>query len=164
MSLTVLQQAKKYRPVIGFQDICREFVENKKAKANEIKRSLKDLEPCMRKLLDADSIELITEAIEPIFKEIKKLKGNAMKSYTIERAMDLIEAVCRDFDSQVKKVVNVHPVMKVKFDKFKQTHNKISNLKTVWKESIKECCSLLMEMTRNFGTGHKAAGAKAALL
>jgi hypothetical protein len=54
--------------------------------------------------------------------------------------------------------------MKVKFEKFKQTHNKISSLKAVWKEAIKECCSDLIKLNNNFGASHKIAGAKATQL
>jgi len=51
--------------------------------------------------------------------------------------------------------------MKVKFDKFKQTHNKISELKTVFKESIKECCTVIISQSIHQNTGQKAANTKA---
>jgi dynein heavy chain 1, cytosolic len=87
-------------------------------------------------LYDALTLEQISNAIKAVFAVLKKMRYQ--NSYPLDRALSLSEAIARDFDAQLKKVITSAQIMLIDYNEHKAMTNDIFKLQETWKECIEE--------------------------
>jgi hypothetical protein len=92
----------------------------------------------LKLLQDAQDIPAVDGAVTEVFGALKSIKRVISNDYTIDRVIEFTKAVCRDFDTQVKKVINQQNAMRIRFEELVKLHHHVTALKSRWKEVIKD--------------------------
>jgi dynein heavy chain 1 len=88
----------------------------------------------------------IAEGILLIFAHLnKKLR---ISPYPIKRALLLVEAISRDVNDQLLKVLSGLRLMNVSFEEFTALYEQWCNVFQVWDDQVKEFTSVARDMTR----------------
>jgi hypothetical protein len=97
-------------------------------------------------LLSATDLEKIQESIVLIFAHInRKLK---LSPYPIRRALPLVEAISRDFNDQLLRVLSSHRLPYTPYETFDRLLNQTMNIFRTWDDLIKEFTNVAREVTR----------------
>jgi hypothetical protein len=100
----------------------------------------------LSELLSATDLEKIQESVVLIFAHInRKLK---LSPYPIRRALPLVEAISRDFNDQLLRVLTSHRLPYTPYETFDRLLNQTVNIFRSWDESIKEFTNVAREVTR----------------
>lgn len=100
----------------------------------------------LNELLSATDLEKIQEALILIFGHInRKLK---LSPYPIRRALPLVEAISRDFNDQLLRVLTSHRLLYTPYETFERLLGQTMNIFRTWDDNIKEFTNVAREVTR----------------
>lgn len=100
----------------------------------------------LNELLSAPDLDKINEALILIFGHLnRKLK---LSPYPIRRALPLVEAISRDFNEQLLRVLTSARLAYAPYDAFERTLGAALNIFRTWDEHIKEFTNVAREVTR----------------
>lgn len=100
----------------------------------------------LNELLSATDLDKIQEAIILIFGHInRKLK---LSPYPIRRALPLVEAISKDFNDQLLRVLTSHRLLYTPYDTFERVISQTMNIFRTWDDHMKEFTNVAREVTR----------------
>lgn len=100
-------------------------------------------------LLSATDLEKIGLSLEEIFNHlIRKLK---LSPYPIRRALPLVEAISRDFNDQLLRLLVSHRLAYQPYDAFDRLLAQTTDIFKIWDDQIKEFTNVAREVTRRRG-------------
>lgn len=100
----------------------------------------------LNELLAATDLDKIQEAVVFIFGHLnKKLK---LSPYPVRRALPLVEAISRDLNDQLLRVLSSLRLMYLDYEPFERAMKSANNVFQAWDESIKEFTNVARDVTR----------------
>ena len=100
----------------------------------------------LNELLSATDLDKINEALILIFGHInRKLK---LSPYPIRRALPLVEAISRDFNDQLLRVLTSHRLLYTPYETFERLLAQTMDIFRTWDDNIKEFTNVAREVTR----------------
>ena len=103
----------------------------------------------LNELLSATDLEKIQESLVLIFGHInRKLK---LSPYPIRRALPLVEAISRDFNDQLLRVLTSHRLSYTPYETFDRLLGQTMNIFRTWDDLIKEFTNVAREVMRKRG-------------
>lgn len=100
----------------------------------------------LNELLSAPDLDKIQEALVLIFGHInRKLK---LSPYPIRRALPLVEAISRDFNDQLLRILTSHRLLYTPYETFERLLSQTMGIFRTWDDNIKEFTNVAREVTR----------------
>jgi hypothetical protein len=100
----------------------------------------------LNELLSATDLDKIQESLVLIFGHLnRKLK---LSPYPIRRALPLVEAISRDFNDQLMRVLTSHRLPYTQYDTFERLLGAAMAIFRTWDDLIKEFTNVAREVTR----------------
>ncbi|CAG8442752.1 1825_t:CDS:10 [Diversispora eburnea] len=100
----------------------------------------------LNELLSAPDVAKVKESLLIIFGHfIKKLR---LSPYPIKKALLLVEAISRDLNDQLLKVLSVRRLMYMEYDEFEKIMSGAEEVFRTWDEMIKEFTNVARDVTR----------------
>ena len=100
----------------------------------------------LNELLSATDLDKIQEAVVLIFGHInRKLK---LSPYPIRRALPLVEAISRDFNDQLLRVLTSHRLLYTPYETFERLLSQTMAIFRTWDDHMKEFTNVAREVTR----------------
>lgn len=100
----------------------------------------------LNELLSAPDLDKIQESLILIFGHInRKLK---LSPYPIRRALPLVEAISRDFNDQLLRILTSHRLLYTPYETFERLLNLTITIFRTWDDLIKEFTNVAREVTR----------------
>jgi hypothetical protein len=100
----------------------------------------------LNELLSATDLDKIQESLTLIFGHInRKLR---VAPYPIRRALPLVEAISRDFNEQLTRVLTSHRLLYTPYDTFERLLSQVMNIFRTWDDSMKAFTDVARELTR----------------
>ncbi|PFH46895.1 hypothetical protein AMATHDRAFT_7278 [Amanita thiersii Skay4041] len=142
MVMDCLRNAKRFRATVSFiADTGLQSAAERVHKYNQIMRDFP-----LDELLSAPDLEKIQESVVLIFGHlIRKLK---LSPYPISRALLLVEAISRDFNNQLLRILISHRLLYKPYDTFDRLLAQTMNVFGIWEENLKEFKSVARELMR----------------
>ncbi|KAI9501195.1 dynein heavy chain [Coemansia spiralis] len=142
LTMDVLKAAKRFHATVSFRtDTGLKEAAERVTRFNVL---MKDFP--INELLSATDIGRISFAIEQIFAHInKKLK---LTAYPVRRALPLVEALSRDFNDQLVKVLSHVRLMNMDYVDFDRLFRETQTAFDTWENQVKEFANLARDITR----------------
>lgn len=100
----------------------------------------------LNELLSAPDLDKIQESVVLIFGHLnRKLK---LSPYPVRRALPLVEAISRDFNEQLLRVLTSHRLAYQPYDTFDRTLAQAMTIFQTWDDEIKDFTTVAREVTR----------------
>ena len=100
----------------------------------------------LNELLSATDLDKIQEAVGLIFGHLnRKLK---LSPYPVRRALPLVEAISKDFNDQLLRVLTTHRLLYTPYETFDRLLNLTMNIFRTWDDHMKEFTNVAREVTR----------------
>ncbi|CAF1453141.1 unnamed protein product, partial [Rotaria magnacalcarata] len=96
-------------------------------------------------LLSANDLPKIKNAIAIIFNHLKRVRNTR---YPVNRILRFIEAISRDLNAQMIKILSAKHLVEIPFDKFDEILNECMEISSLWDEEYEKCQTLLRDMTK----------------
>ncbi|KAJ3351758.1 hypothetical protein GGF32_004086 [Allomyces javanicus] len=140
--LDVLKHAKRFHATVSFRaDTGLQEGMDKVHKYNILMKEFP-----IDELLSATDLPRVKEALQLIFTHInKKIK---LSSYPVKQVLLLVEAISRDLNEQILKVLKARRLMLVSYDDFEKATSGCAAVFETWDACIKEFSSLAREVSR----------------
>lgn len=100
-------------------------------------------------LLASRSIDQLTSAIRVIFNHLRRLKN--VTQYPFARAYNFVEAISRDLNSQLLKILSTHRLLIISFEEFEHVFNNCRDLSRVWEEEARRFKELVRDQIKKRG-------------
>lgn len=140
--LECLRNAKRFHATVSF--IADTGLKEATDVVHKYNQLMKDFP--LNDLLSATDLDKIQESVIAIFGHInKKLR---LSPYPIRRALALVEAISKDFNDQLLRVLTSHRLIYTPYDTFERLLNQTQEIFRVWDEQIKEFTNVAREMTK----------------
>ncbi|KAJ2451292.1 dynein heavy chain [Coemansia sp. RSA 2336] len=145
LTMDVLKAAKRFHATVSF----RTDTGLKEAAERVLRFNVLMKDFPINDLLSATEIGRISQAVEHIFAHInKKLK---LTAYPVRRALPLVEAISRDFNDQLVKVLGHVRLMHMDYSDFDWLFRDTQGAFDVWEMQVKEFANLARDITRKRG-------------
>ena len=142
LTLEILKHAKRFHATVSF--IADTGLKEATDVVHKYNQLMKDFP--LNELLSATDFEKVQESLYLIFGHInKKLK---LSPYPIRRALPLVEAISKDFNDQMLKILQSHRLMYMEYESFERSMNLSDTCFRVWDEVLKEFTNVAREVTR----------------
>ncbi|CAL1696879.1 unnamed protein product [Somion occarium] len=142
MVMDCLRNAKRFHATVSF--IADTGLKDATDKAHKYNQLMKDFP--LNELLSATDLDKIQEALILIFGHInRKLK---LSPYPIRRALPLVEAISRDLNDQLIRVLTTHRLLYTPYETFERLMGQTMGIFRTWDEHIKEFTNVAREVTR----------------
>ncbi|KAI8974487.1 dynein heavy chain [Pilobolus umbonatus] len=142
LTLEILKHAKRFHTTISF--IADTGLKEGMELVHKYNQLMKDFP--LNELLSATDLEKIRESLHMIFGHLnKKLK---LSPYPIRRALPLVEAISRDLNDQLLKVLGSRRMMYMEYEDFERTTAGAESVFNTWDELIKEFTNVARDVTR----------------
>ncbi|KAG9008851.1 hypothetical protein FRB94_012820 [Tulasnella sp. JGI-2019a] len=140
--LECLRNAKRFHATVSFiADTGLKEATDLVHKHNQL---MKDFP--LNDLLSATDLDKVQESVTAIFGHVnKKLR---LSPYPIRRALPLVEAISKDFNDQLLRVLTSHRLTYAPYDTFERLLNQTLEIFNVWDEQIKDFTNVAREVTR----------------
>lgn len=100
----------------------------------------------LNELLSATDLDRIQESVGLIFGHLnRKLK---LTQYPVRRALPLVEAISRDFNEQLLRVLTSHRLLYTPYETFERLITQSMNIFRTWDDQIKEFTNVARELQR----------------
>ena len=141
-TLDILKNAKRFHATVSFlADTGLKEAAEKVSKYNQLMRDFP-----LNELLSATDIRKIQDSLLLVFGHLnKKLK---LSPYPIKRALPLVEAISKDLNDQLLKVLGSRRLMFMEYDVFDRATAGCEDVFRTWDEQIKEFTNVAREVTR----------------
>ncbi|PKK67375.1 hypothetical protein RhiirC2_783584 [Rhizophagus irregularis] len=113
LTLGILRHAKHYHTTVSF--IADTGLKESKEKVNKYNQLMKDFP--LDELLSAPDVNKIKESLDIIFTHLKKLR---LSTYPIKKALVLVEAISRDLNDQLPRVLGNRELMYMEYEDFEK--------------------------------------------
>ncbi|KNC98573.1 uncharacterized protein SPPG_06258 [Spizellomyces punctatus DAOM BR117] len=142
LTLDILKHAKRFHATVSFYaDTGMKDAVEKVQKYNIL---MKDFP--LNELLSATDIRKIQESLILIFNHLtKKLK---LSPYPIRRALPLVEAISRDLNEQLLRVLGTRRMMYMAYDDFEKASGGCEDVFRTWDDQVKEFTNVARDVTR----------------
>ncbi|KAF9235737.1 dynein heavy chain, N-terminal region 1-domain-containing protein [Melanogaster broomeanus] len=142
MVMECLRNAKRFHATVSF--ITDTGLNSSTDLVHKYNQLMKDFP--LNELLSATDLDKIQESLVLIFGHInRKLK---LSPYPIRRALPLVEAISRDFNDQLLRVLTSHRLSYTPYDTFDRLLSQTMNIFRTWDDHIKEFTNVAREVTR----------------
>jgi len=142
MVLDCLRNAKRFHATVSFitDTGLKEATDN----VHKYNILMKDFP--LNELLSATDLDKIQESLALIFGHInRKIK---LSPYPIRRALPLVEAISKDFNDQLLRVLTSHRLSYTPYETFDRLLSQTQNIFRTWDDHIKEFTNVAREVTR----------------
>ncbi|TPX36351.1 hypothetical protein SmJEL517_g01576 [Synchytrium microbalum] len=142
LTLDYLKAAKRFHLTVSFlSDTGLKEAIDQVQKYNQL---MKDFP--LSELLAASDLRRIQESLLLIFGHLnKKLR---ISPYPIRRALPLVEAISRDLNDAIYKVLSLHRLMYMDYEDFERETRGCDDIFKAWDEQFKEFTNVAREVTR----------------
>ncbi|OZJ04271.1 hypothetical protein BZG36_02479 [Bifiguratus adelaidae] len=142
LTMDILRHAKRFHATVSFiADTGLKEANEKVHKYNQLMRDFP-----LNELLSATDLEKLRESILLIFSHLnKKLR---LSPYPIRRALPLVEAISRDLNEQMLKVMGNRRLMYMEYNDFESAAAGAEEVFRTWDEQLKEFTNVAREVTR----------------
>ncbi|GBC42059.2 dynein heavy chain [Rhizophagus irregularis DAOM 181602=DAOM 197198] len=141
LTLGILRHAKRYHTTVSF--IADTGLKESKEKVNKYNQLMKDFP--LDELLSAPDVNKIKESLDIIFTHLKKLR---LSTYPIKKALVLVEAISRDLNDQLLRVLGNRGLMYMEYEDFEKIMSGAEDVFKTWDENIKEFKDIARDVTR----------------
>ncbi|KAF8208519.1 dynein heavy chain, N-terminal region 1-domain-containing protein [Mycena galopus ATCC 62051] len=142
MVMDCLRNAKRFRATVSF--IADTGLKDATDLVHKYNQLMKDFP--LNELLSATDLTKIQESITLIFGHInRKLK---LSPYPIRRALPLVEAISRDFNDQLLRILTSHRLPYTPYETFDRLLGQVTAIFRTWDDLIKEFTNVAREVTR----------------
>ncbi|CAO0793713.1 unnamed protein product [Mucor circinelloides] len=142
LTLDILKHAKRFHATVSF--IADTGLKEGMELVHKYNQLMKDFP--LNELLSATDLDKIRESLHMIFGHLnKKLK---LSPYPIRRALPLVEAISRDLNDQLLKVLGSRRMMYMEYDDFERTTAGAESVFHTWDDLIKEFTNVARDVTR----------------
>ncbi|KAI7869607.1 dynein heavy chain [Mucor mucedo] len=142
LTLDILKHAKRFHATVSF--IADTGLKEGMELVHKYNQLMKDFP--LNELLSATDLDKIRDSLHMIFGHLnKKLK---LSPYPIRRALPLVEAISRDLNDQLLKVLGSRRMMYMEYDDFERTTAGAEAVFHTWDELIKEFTNVARDVTR----------------
>ncbi|KAI7858782.1 dynein heavy chain [Circinella umbellata] len=142
LTLDILKHAKRFHATVSF--IADTGLKEGMELVHKYNQLMKDFP--LNELLSATDVDKIRESLGLIFGHLnKKLK---LSPYPIRRALPLVEAISRDLNDQLLKVLGSRRLMYMEYDDFERTTSGAEAVFQTWDDLIKEFTNVARDVTR----------------
>ena len=91
----------------------------------------------------------VGNAVGLIFSHLnKKLR---ISQYPIKRALEFVEAISKDLNDQLVKILDQKKLMYLSFEEFMEVYQGVCDITEIWDENVKEFITIARELTRKRG-------------
>ncbi|GEM09361.1 cytoplasmic dynein heavy chain 1 [Rhodotorula toruloides] len=145
LSLDILKHAKRFHATVSF--IADTGLNDAFKIVHDYNVLMKDFP--LNELLAATDLNKIKDSINQIFLHVnKKLK---LSPYPVRRILPLVEAISRDLENQLHKVLSSQRLTYLDYPLFEQAMRAAEGVFQAWDESFKEFTNVAREVTRKRG-------------
>ncbi|KIL61809.1 hypothetical protein M378DRAFT_82045 [Amanita muscaria Koide BX008] len=144
MVMDCLRNAKRFRATVSF--IADTGLQNaaEQGKFFLYNQLMRDFP--LNELLSAPDLDKIQEAVILIFGHLnRKLR---LSPYPVHRALPLVEAISRDFNDQLLRVLTSHRLPYTPYETFDRLLAQTMNVFRIWEEHLKEFTNIAREVMR----------------
>ncbi|KAF9586482.1 hypothetical protein BGW38_004001 [Lunasporangiospora selenospora] len=142
LTLDILKHAKRFHATLSF--IADTGLKEGTEKVHKYNQLMKDFP--LNELLSATDVTKVRSSLLLIFGHInKKLK---LSPYPIRRALPLVEAISRDLNDQLLRVLGSKRLMYMDYDEFEKTTAGAMEVFETWDDVIKEFTGVAREVTK----------------
>ncbi|KAL1716082.1 dynein heavy chain [Schizophyllum commune] len=142
MVMDCLRNAKRFHATVSF--IADTGLKDATDLVHKYNQLMKDFP--LNELLSATDLDKIQESLNLIFNHInRKLK---LSPYPIRRALPLVEAISRDFNDQLLRILTSHRLAYTPYETFDRLLGQTMDIFRTWDEHIKEFTNVAREVTR----------------
>lgn len=142
LTLEILKNAKRFHATVSF--IADTGLKEGNEKVYKYNQLMKDFP--LNELLSATELDRIQDSLIQIFGHLnKKLK---ISPYPIRRALPLVEAISRDLNDQLLKVLGTQKLMFLEYPKFERILGAAEDVFRTWEDLVKEFTNVAREVTR----------------
>ncbi|KAL0081796.1 dynein heavy chain [Phycomyces blakesleeanus] len=142
LTLDILKHAKRFHATVSF--IADTGLKEGMELVHKYNQLMKDFP--LNELLSATDVDKIRESLGLIFGHLnKKLK---LSPYPIRRALPLVEAISRDLNDQLLKVLGSRRLMYMEYEDFERTTSGAEAVFHTWDDLIKEFTNVARDVTR----------------
>ncbi|PFH49390.1 hypothetical protein AMATHDRAFT_63215 [Amanita thiersii Skay4041] len=142
MVMDCLRNAKRFRATVSF--IADTGLQNAAEQVHKYNQLMRDFP--LNELLSAPDLEKIQESVVLIFGHLnRKLK---LSPYPVHRALPLVEAISRDFNDQLLRILTSHRLPYTPYDTFDRLLAQTMNVFRTWDENLKEFTNVARELMR----------------
>ncbi|KAJ3972627.1 dynein heavy chain, N-terminal region 1-domain-containing protein [Lentinula raphanica] len=142
MMMDCLRNAKRFRATVSF--IADTGLKDATDIVHKYNQLMKDFP--LNELLSATDLDKIQESLVLIFSHInRKLR---LSPYPIRRALPLVEAISRDFNDQLLRILTSHRLPYTPYETFDRLLSQTMNIFRTWDDQIKEFTNVARDVTR----------------
>lgn len=142
LTLGILRNAKRFHATVSF--LADTGLKDCTEKVHNYNLLMKDFP--LNELLSATDLDKCANAVNNIFSHInKKLR---ISPYPVKRALPLVEAISRDLNETLVKVLSSQRLMYQEFPGFCDIISATNEVFAAWDESMKEFVNIAREVTR----------------
>ncbi|KAJ1659203.1 dynein heavy chain [Dispira simplex] len=142
LTMAVLKHAKRFHATISFS--ADTGLQENIERVGRYNQLMKDFP--LDELLSATDVDKVREALFLIFGHLnKKLK---LSPYPVRRALPLVEAISRDLNDQLLKVLGSRRLMSMSYSEFERIATGAEQVFVTWDDQIKEFTNVAREVTR----------------
>lgn len=142
LTLDILKHAKRFHATVSF--LADTGLKDCAEKVHNYNLLMKDFP--INELLSATDLDKCADALSAIFNHLnKKLR---ISPYPVKRALPLVEAISRDLNDTLLKVLASQRIMWQEFPRFWETVSAAAEVFQVWDELMKDFVNIAREVTR----------------
>ncbi|KAF9463127.1 dynein heavy chain [Collybia nuda] len=142
MVINCLRNAKRFRATVSF--IADTGLKDATDLVHKYNQLMKDFP--LNELLSATDLDKIQESLVLIFGHInRKLK---LSPYPIRRALPLVEAISRDFNDQLLRILTSHRLPYTPYETFDRLLSQTTHIFQTWDDLIKEFTTVARDVAR----------------
>ncbi|KAJ9480171.1 Dynein heavy chain, cytoplasmic [Pseudozyma hubeiensis] len=142
LTLDILKHAKRFHATVSF--LADTGLKDCAEKTHNYNLLMKDFP--INELLSATDLDKCADALGAIFNHLnKKLR---ISPYPVKRALPLVEAISRDLNDTLLKVLASQRIMWQDFPRFWDTISAAAEVFSVWDELMKDFVNIAREVTR----------------
>ncbi|KAF9042285.1 cytoplasmic dynein heavy chain 1 [Panaeolus papilionaceus] len=142
MIMDCLRNAKRFRATVSF--IADTGLKDATDLVHKYNQLMKDFP--LNELLSATDLDKIQESIVLIFGHINRKMR--LSPYPVRRALPLVEAISRDFNDQLLRILTSHRLPYTPYDTFERLLNQTTAIFRAWDDQIKEFTNVAREVMR----------------
>ncbi|KAI9450509.1 cytoplasmic dynein heavy chain 1 [Lactarius psammicola] len=142
MVMDCLRNAKRFHATVSF--IADTGLTDATDNVHKYNQLMKDFP--LNELLSAPDVDKIQEALGLIFSHVNRKMR--LSPYPIRRALPLMEAISRDFNDQLLRILTSHRLLYTPYETFERLLSQTTAIFRTWDDLIKEFTNVAREVTR----------------
>ncbi|XP_041352869.1 LOW QUALITY PROTEIN: cytoplasmic dynein 1 heavy chain 1-like [Gigantopelta aegis] len=141
LTLDILKHGKRFHATVSFDTDTG--LKQAMATVNDYNQLMKDFP--INDLLSATELDRIRIALQGIFIHLRKIRPT---KYPIQRALKLVEAISRDLQTQLLKVLGTRRLMHIPYDEFEKVLSACFEVFTMWDDEYDKLQGMLRDLVK----------------